>query len=46
MNEAFGPYTDRNLQPMRSAPTPAHEVALYIVSVIALVAIVVTSFIY
>ncbi len=47
MNEAFGPYCSRDLQPMRDPhPIPAHEKALYIVSVIALVVVVVTSFIY
>ena len=46
MNEAFGTYCDRNLQPMQDAPIPAHQKALYIVSVIALAVIVATSFIY
>jgi hypothetical protein len=42
MTEAFGPYTDDTLHPMPDQrKTPAHEVALYIVAVLAVAAILI-----
>ena len=46
MTEAFGPYTSSDLQPMPQPPMPAHEKALYIVSAIALMVVIVASFFY
>lgn len=44
MTEAFGPYTDDTLHPMRdNRKTPAHEVALYLVSVVAVVVVAVLA---
>lgn len=42
LQEAFGPYTDHNIQPMRE-PRGRHrqDWALYVVAVVALVAIVI-----
>ena len=41
MAEAFGPYTSNELHPMRdNRKTPAHEVALYLVAVVAVVVVV------
>jgi hypothetical protein len=40
MTEAFGPYTDDTLHPMPDAnKTPAHEIALYVVAVVAVVVV-------
>ena len=44
MREAFGPYTDDTLHPMRdNRKTPAHEVALYLVAVVAAVVVAVLA---
>lgn len=44
MQQAFGPYTDDTLHPMRdNRKTPAHEVALYLVSVVAVVVVAVLA---
>lgn len=41
MAEAFGPYTDNTLHPMRDTrKTPAHEIALYVVALAAVVAVI------
>ena len=44
MSEAFGPYTSHQLSPIPDRRT-VEDIALLVVSVIGLVAIVVTSFI-
>jgi hypothetical protein len=42
MTEAFGPHTDDTLHPMPDQrKTPAHEVALYVVAVLAVAAILI-----
>jgi hypothetical protein len=44
MTEAFGPHTDDTLHPMRdNRKTPAHEVALYLVAVVAVVVVAVLA---
>lgn len=42
LQQAFGPYTSNDLQPMRDTrKVPAHEVALYVVAVLAVTAILI-----
>ena len=44
MREAFGPYTSDELHPMRdNRKTPAHEVVLYVVAVVAVVVVAVLA---
>lgn len=41
LQEAFGPYTSNELHPMRDTrKTPAHEIALYVVALAAVVAVI------
>jgi hypothetical protein len=44
LQEAFGPYTSREVHPMpEQRKTPAHEVALYLVAVVAVVVVAVLA---
>jgi len=44
LQQAFGPYTDSTLHPMRdNRKVPAHEVALYLVAVVAVVVVAVLA---